>query len=67
MPNSVYQASAAAAPPGGEVAEKFIHQAFADDRLHGEWFRYSDRLGNLASGQYTLTLDGRLICDSPDK
>jgi hypothetical protein len=37
-----------AAMPGGVETERRLHAHFADDRIKGEWFRYSDRLKAVA-------------------
>jgi hypothetical protein len=31
-------------PNGGYALERRLHEMFADERLHGEWFRPSERL-----------------------
>jgi hypothetical protein len=30
--------------PGGLARERELHEIFAEDRVHGEWFKESDQL-----------------------
>jgi hypothetical protein len=36
---------------GGEEVERPLHQRFAEDRLHGEWFNLSPKLRNFLRGR----------------
>jgi hypothetical protein len=33
-----------AAVPGGKAVEAAFHKAFSAERMHGEWFKFSDRI-----------------------
>ena len=41
---SAYPIRIAAVAPGDFSTERALHEFFAADRLHGEWFRCSERL-----------------------
>lgn len=49
--------------PGDDLTEAFLHRVFSGDHLRGEWFRYSERLAQVAAGAFMMTLDGRIVPD----
>lgn len=46
--------------PGSRYTEQILHDHFAADRQHGEWFKASDELLGLATGELVLTATGLL-------
>ena len=52
---------------GHRAAEQHLHGLFAADRLHGEWFRPSQQLCDLAAGRLFLAADGRLRARSTEQ
>jgi len=48
-------------PEDGQLSEATLHVALADSRVHGEWFKMTDRLQSIIASGSLTSIDTRIV------